>query len=128
MVHLPPLVHSKEVHTGADEYVDEDLGDYDLAELYNRFVNALNAFVGGFSGKTVHNWGAYPPQQNYTANIATNVTVQHRESFEDNRLYDYIRNGYSVINSDDANYIVQKCSTSLPPEPQPHFNLQRQSQ
>ena len=109
-----PWFHSKEVHIGADEYVDEDLGNYELGELYNRFVNALNAFIGGFSGKEIRIWGTYPPQANYTANIATNATIQHWQFFEDNPLYDYVRKGYSVINSDDANYIVQKYSTSYP--------------
>lgn len=109
-----PWFHSKSVHLGADEYVDEDLSTYELGELYNRFVNALNAFIGGLSGKTIRIWGTYPPQANYTANIAKNVTVQHWQFFEDYPLQDYIENGYHVINSDDANYIVQKYSTSYP--------------
>lgn len=109
-----PWFHSKSVHIGADEYVDEDLGPYELGELYNRFVIALNAFIAGVSDKTITIWGTYPPQDNYTANIATNVTVQHWEFFEDYPLQDYIQNGYDVINSDDHNYIVQKYSTSYP--------------
>lgn len=78
-----PWFHSKSIHIGADEYVDEDLDPYELGELYNRFVNALNAFIGGVSDKTMRIWGTYPPQANYTANIATNVTIQHWALFED---------------------------------------------
>jgi hexosaminidase len=59
-------------------------------------------------------WGTFPPKANYTNNISTDVSIQHWEYFEDNPLYDYIKNNYSVINSDDRVYIVQKYSTSYP--------------
>ena len=58
--------------------------------------------------------GTYPPQRNYTKNISKDVTIQHWEFFEDNPLFDYIDNGYNVINSDDHFYIVTKYSTSYP--------------
>ncbi|KAI7488708.1 hypothetical protein KC351_g1824 [Hortaea werneckii] len=108
-----PWFHSKVVHIGADEYVNDELTTYELATLYNRFVNAMNGFISGF-GKLIRIWGTYPPQANYTNNISTNVTIQHWEFFEDNPKFDYISNGYNVINSDDAFYIVQKYSGSYP--------------
>lgn len=42
------------------------------------------------------------------------MTFQHWAAFEDNALFDYIENGYNVVNSDDRNYIVQKWSGSYP--------------
>lgn len=36
------------------------------------------------------------------------------EFFEDNPLFDYIRNNYSVVNSDDTFYVVNKWSGSYP--------------
>lgn len=108
-----PWFHSKVVHIGADEYVDEDLTTYELANLYNTFVNAMSSFLSGLS-KSMRIWGTYPPQANYTNNIDRNVTIQHWEFFEDNPKYDYIKNGYSVINSDDHFYLVQKYSASYP--------------
>ena len=36
------------------------------------------------------------------------------EFFEDNPLYDYIQNNYSVVNSDDTFYVVNKWSGSYP--------------
>lgn len=109
-----PWFHSKVVHIGADEYVDPDLSDYELAESYNYFVNEMSSFITAESGKEMRIWGTYPPQANYTDQIDKNVTIQHWEFFEDNPLFDYIKNGYKVINSDDSNYIVQKYSTSYP--------------
>ncbi|KAI7488680.1 hypothetical protein KC351_g1847 [Hortaea werneckii] len=92
-----PWFHSKVMHIGADEYVNDDLTTYELATLYNRFVNAMNGFISGF-GKTIRIWGTYPPQANYTNNIGTNVTIQHWEFFEDNPKFDYISNGYNRLN------------------------------
>jgi hexosaminidase len=59
-------------------------------------------------------WGTFPPQSNYTNNIDTDVSIQHWEYFEDNPYYDYILNNYSVVNSDDRVYVVQKYSASYP--------------
>lgn len=109
-----PWYHSKVVHIGADEYTDDQQSSYDLGELYNAFVNKMNSYIPGLSGKSIRIWGTYPPLSNYTDNIAKNVTVQHWEYFEDNPLFDYINNNISVINSDDSFYIVQKYSTSYP--------------
>ncbi|WPH03005.1 glycoside hydrolase family 20 protein [Acrodontium crateriforme] len=109
-----PWFHSKTVHIGADEYADADLSTYELAEAYNKFVNAMNEYISAESGKEMRIWGTYPPQSNYTNNIAKNVTIQHWEFFEDNPLFDYINSGISVINSDDGFYMVQKYSESYP--------------
>lgn len=57
-------------------------------------------------------WGTFPPKDNYTNNISTDVSIQHWEYFEDNPYFDYIKSGYGVVNSDDQTYIVQKYSTS----------------
>ncbi|KXL43089.1 glycoside hydrolase family 20 protein [Acidomyces richmondensis BFW] len=109
-----PWFHSKVVHIGADEYVDPKLSTYQLGELYNTFVNAINSFIRSDSGKSIRIWGTYPPQKNYTNNISKDVVIQHWEFFEDNPLFQYIENGYNVINSDDHFYIVQKWSASYP--------------
>ena len=109
-----PWFQSKAVHIGADEYVEDGVSLYELAEEYNRFVNTMDSFITSESGKSMRIWGTYPPQKNYTHNISKDVTIQHWEFFEDNPLFDYIDNGYKVINSDDHFYIVNKYSTSYP--------------
>ncbi|KAK5175861.1 uncharacterized protein LTR77_001001 [Saxophila tyrrhenica] len=109
-----PWFRTKVIHIGADEYVDPDLSDYELAESYNHFVNAMSSFISSEADKSMRIWGTYPPQSNYTSQIHKNVSIQHWEFFEDNPLYDYITNGYDVLNSDDSCYIVQKYSTSYP--------------
>jgi hexosaminidase len=109
-----PWFHSKAVHIGADEYVEDGVSLYELAEEYNRFVNTMDSFITSESGKSMRIWGTYPPQKNYTQNISKDVAIQHWEFFEDNPLFDYIDNEYDVINSDDHCYIVNKYSTSYP--------------
>jgi hexosaminidase len=85
-----------------------------LATEYNTFVNAMNGFMQSTANKSIRIWGTFPPSSNYTNNIATNVSVQHWELYEDNPYWDYIKNGYDVLNSDDAFYIVSKYSSSYP--------------
>lgn len=109
-----PWFHCKTVHIGADEYVDESLTKDALASQYNTFVNALNGFMASAGNKSIRIWGTFPPLDTYSNNVATNVSVQHWEFFEDNPYYDYIKNGYDVLNSDDAFYIVGKWSGSYP--------------
>lgn len=82
-----------------------------LVEEYTLLVNSLNTFIRNSSGKSVRIWGTFPPSANAT-NVDKTVSVQHWEFFEDNPLYDFIRNGYDVVNSDDAHYIVAKWSGS----------------
>ncbi|KAI0964913.1 beta-hexosaminidase [Xylaria arbuscula] len=97
---------SKTVHIGADEYTGE-VGDYNL------FVNELAQFIRNNGSKSVRIWGTFPPKRDYD-NITTDVSIQHWEYFEDNPLFDYIKNNYSVVNSDDTFYVVNKWSGSYP--------------
>ncbi|KKY30721.1 putative glycosyl hydrolase family 20 [Diaporthe ampelina] len=97
-----PWFHTKVVSIGADEYTGPSTD-------YNDFVNAMASYVGGESGKLIRIWGTFPPVYNETYNnIYQNVSVQHWEYFEDNPYYDYILNNYSVVNSNDDYYIVNK--------------------
>ncbi|KAI1158783.1 beta-hexosaminidase [Nemania serpens] len=97
---------SKTVHIGADEYTGE-VGDY------NYFVNEMADFIRKNGSKAVRIWGTFPPKPDYD-NISKDVTIQHWEFFEDNPLFDYIKNNYSVLNSDDTFYVVNKWSGSYP--------------
>ncbi|KAJ7457669.1 putative beta-hexosaminidase [Mycena galericulata] len=100
-----PWFHSKTVHIGADEY------DSSLADDYILFVNTLSSFIGSSSGKNIRIWGTNEPSN--TSTVSRNITIQHWEFFEDNP-FDLIKEGYSVVNSDDAFYIVGKWSGSYP--------------
>ncbi|KAI1316342.1 glycoside hydrolase family 20 protein [Xylariaceae sp. FL0255] len=101
-----PWFHSKTVHIGADEYTGP------VAE-YNLFVDEMDAFIYENSGKSTRIWGTFPPMPQYD-NISTNVSIQHWEFFEDNPLFDYLDNNYTVLNSDDTFYVVNKWSGSYP--------------
>lgn len=97
-----PWFHTKVVSIGADEYTGPSTD-------YNTFVNEMASYIGGESGKFIRIWGTFPPVYNETYNnIYQNVSVQHWEYFEDNPYYDYILNNYSVVNSNDDYYIVNK--------------------
>ncbi|KAF2177613.1 glycoside hydrolase family 20 protein [Zopfia rhizophila CBS 207.26] len=103
-----PWFHTKMVHIGADEYT-ADVNDYNI------FVNAMADHIKTESNKSIRIWGTFPPK--YTdgyVNIYQNVSIQHWEYFEDNPYHDYILNNYSVLNSDDAFYVVNKWSGSYP--------------
>ncbi|PVH96295.1 glycoside hydrolase family 20 protein [Periconia macrospinosa] len=102
-----PWFHSKVVHIGADEYT-ASVSDY------NRFVNEMASFITSESNKSTRIWGTFPPKPSYTNNISKNVTIQHWAFFEDNPYNDYIKNNYSVLNSDDTFYVVSKWSGSYP--------------
>ncbi|ORY68404.1 glycoside hydrolase superfamily [Pseudomassariella vexata] len=101
-----PWFHTKTVHIGADEYTAE-------VSEYNRFVNEMSVYINQESQKDIRTWGTFPPHPEYD-NVYENVSVQHWEFFEDNPYYDYIMNKYSVLNSDDAYYVVNKWSASYP--------------
>lgn len=99
-----PWFHTKVVSIGADEYTGPSTD-------YNTFVNAMAEFIGAEEngGKFIRIWGTFPPIENGTyENVYQNVSVQHWEYFEDNPYYDYILNNYSVVNSNDDFYIVNK--------------------
>ncbi|KAI1500420.1 beta-hexosaminidase [Biscogniauxia marginata] len=98
--------HSKTIHIGADEYTAD-------ANEYNRFVNEMASFVSQTADKSTRIWGTFPPKPEYD-NIDHSVSIQHWEFFEDNPLFDYILNNYSVLNSDDTFYTVAKWSGSYP--------------
>ncbi|KAJ7465296.1 beta-hexosaminidase [Mycena latifolia] len=100
-----PWFHSKTVHIGADEY------DSSLANDYNLFVNTMSSFIGSSSGKDIRIWGTNEPSS--TSTVSRNITIQHWEFFEDNP-FNLIKQGYSVLNSDDGFYIVGKWSGSYP--------------
>jgi hexosaminidase len=104
-----PWFHSKTVHLGADEYSSSAIAEY------NGYVNTIDAYIGQKFSKSVRIWGTFTPNEiaNET-NINTNVSIQHWEFYEDNPYYQYIQNGYSVLNSDDAFYMVSKWSGSYP--------------
>ncbi|KAF7591445.1 hypothetical protein BBP40_001548 [Aspergillus hancockii] len=101
-----PWFHSKTVHIGADEY------DKDLVADYTDFVNEMREYIFTVSGKRMRIWGTFPPSRG--ADVSTDVSIQHWAYFEDNAYFDYIQNGYYVLNSDDAFYIVGKYSRSYP--------------
>ncbi|PLB43525.1 glycoside hydrolase [Aspergillus steynii IBT 23096] len=101
-----PWFHSKTVHIGADEY------EKDLVADYTKFVNQLNSYITEESGKDIRIWGTFTPKEG--ANVSTEVSIQHWAYFEDNAYSDFIQNGYDVLNSDDAFYIVAKWSGSYP--------------
>ncbi|KAJ7196561.1 putative beta-hexosaminidase [Mycena pura] len=100
-----PWFHSKTVHIGADEY------DSSLANDYNLFVNTMSNFIESSSGKDIRIWGTNEPSN--TSSVSRNITIQHWEFFEDNP-FDLIKEGYNVLNADDAFYIVGKWSGSYP--------------
>ena len=103
-----PWFHCKTVSIGADEYRGP-------AVQYNRFVNAMAGFVGAASGKAVRIWGTFPPRKAVgAAPIYTNVSVQHWALFEDDAYFDYVKNNYSVVNSNDDFYVVNKYGESYP--------------
>ncbi|KAI1822670.1 beta-hexosaminidase [Xylaria intraflava] len=97
---------SKTVHLGADEYTAG-------ADDYNLYVSEMDEFLRTNYSKAVRIWGTFPPKPTYD-NISTDVSVQHWEFFEDNPYFDYIKNNYSVLNSDDTFYVVNKWSGSYP--------------
>ncbi|VDB91480.1 unnamed protein product [Peniophora sp. CBMAI 1063] len=100
-----PILHSKQVSIGADEY------DADLADDYINFVNDMSDFIGQWN-KSIRIWGTNEPSK--TLSVSTNITIQHWEFFDDNPL-ELIEQGYNVINSDDGfQYIVMKFSGSYP--------------
>ena len=104
-----PWFHSKTVHIGADEYSRSEISEY------NSYVNTMYGFIQERASKNIRIWGTFPPNTiSDETNINANVSIQHWEFFEDNPYFDYIKNGYSVLNSDDAFYVVNKWSGSYP--------------
>ncbi|OHF04042.1 glycosyl hydrolase family 20 [Colletotrichum orchidophilum] len=105
-----PWFHTKTVSIGADEYVDAALSEDALVAEYTRFVDEMNEYITSTSGKKVNIWGTFAPSVGGTVNKS--VSIQHWANFEANPLYDFINNGYDVLNSGDYVYTVGKWSQS----------------
>ncbi|EFX04405.1 glycoside hydrolase [Grosmannia clavigera kw1407] len=82
-----PWFHLKTVSIGADEYKGPEAA-------YNNFVNSMDGFIDNST------W----------TNVYQNVSVQHWYYGADNPYTDYILNNYSVVNSNDDFYVVNKWS------------------
>lgn len=102
-----PWFHSKSVHIGADEY------DKKLVPEYARFVNEMAAFIKSEGNKTTRVWGTFSPKQG--SNVTTDVVQQQWALYHSNGLFDYIKNGYEIINAYNYFYAVNKYSQSYPP-------------
>lgn len=102
-----PWFHSKTVHLGADEYTAS-------TSEYNRYVNTMHEYISTNYSKNVRIWGTFPYNASAATNINKNVSIQHWEFFEANPYMSFIKNGYSVLNTDDAFYMVGKWSGSYP--------------
>lgn len=102
-----PWFHSKVVHIGADEY------DSSLVSDYTHFVNEMNTFIRAESNgrKSMRIWGTFTPKEG--ANVSKSVSYQHWDVSADQPYYDYIENGYNVLNSDDYLYLVGGWSNSF---------------
>ncbi|PTB44908.1 glycoside hydrolase family 20 protein [Trichoderma asperellum CBS 433.97] len=97
--------HSKIVHIGADEY------DSSFINEYSTFVNDMSAYIQSISGKSTRIWGTFPPSYKPgSINVNKDVTIQHWQIGQDNGLFDFIDNGYTIVNSDDYFYLDVKYS------------------
>lgn len=101
-----PWFHSKTVHIGADEYEKGYVQDY------THFVNTMDGFIRNESSHNMRIWGTFTPSQG--ANVNRDISYQHWEFSQDNAYWDYIKNGYSVLNTDSTFYMVGKWSDSFP--------------
>ncbi|SPO03240.1 uncharacterized protein DNG_05922 [Cephalotrichum gorgonifer] len=95
-----PWFHTKVVSIGADEYGGP-------SDEYKIFVNALNEFIVKESGKSIRIWGTFPPDGS-EHEVSTDVSIQHWSTYFDDAYNQYIKNGYSVVNSYDTFYVVLK--------------------
>lgn len=102
-----PWFHSKVVHIGADEY------DSSLVSDYTHFVNEMNTFIQAETNgrKSMRIWGTFTPKEG--ANVSKSISYQHWDVSADQPYYDYIENGYNVLNSDDYLYLVGGWSNSF---------------
>ncbi|KAL0935659.1 glycosyl hydrolase family 20 [Colletotrichum truncatum] len=102
-----PWFRSKTVHIGADEYQASLIRDYTY------LVNELSMFIQELSGKATRIWGTFTPAKG--ANVSKDVVIQHWAPYEDNAYFDFIQNGYDVVNSDFAFYTNVKWNGYFPP-------------
>ncbi|KAF6806339.1 glycosyl hydrolase family 20 [Colletotrichum sojae] len=103
-----PWFHTKTVSIGADEYVDPTLSEEALVGEYTRFVDSMNDYITSTSGKHVRIWGTFSPSSG--GDVNKSVSIQHWANFEANPLWDFVNNGYEVLNSGDYIYTVGKWS------------------
>ncbi|GJD03562.1 glycosyl hydrolase family 20 [Colletotrichum higginsianum] len=103
-----PWFHTKTVSIGADEYVDPTLSEEALVGEYTRFVDEMNEHITSTSGKHVRIWGTFAPSVGGSVNKS--ISIQHWANFEANPLYDFVNNGYDVLNSGEYIYTVGKWS------------------
>ncbi|XWX02413.1 hypothetical protein V2A60_010450 [Cordyceps javanica] len=98
-----PWFHSSVVSIGADEYKGPE-------EDYKKFVNEMSDFIYQQAGKSIRIWGTFPAVKHAgsSTTVNSNITIQHWAYLFDNPYEDYIKNNYSVINSDEMYYIVMK--------------------
>ncbi|OAA52149.1 Glycoside hydrolase, superfamily [Cordyceps fumosorosea ARSEF 2679] len=98
-----PWFHTSVVSIGADEYKGPE-------EDYKKFVNEMSAFINQEASKSIRIWGTFPAVKHAgsSTTIDSNITIQHWAYLFDNPYEDYIKNNYSVINSDEMYYIVMK--------------------
>uniref|UniRef100_L2G225 beta-N-acetylhexosaminidase n=1 Tax=Colletotrichum fructicola (strain Nara gc5) TaxID=1213859 RepID=L2G225_COLFN len=85
---------------------DED-GEALVGE-YTRFVDSMNDYITSTSGKKVRIWGTFSPSSG--GDVNKSVSIQHWANFEANPLFDFVNNGYAVLNSGDYIYTVGKWS------------------
>lgn len=97
-----PWFHCKTVHIGADEY------SADHIDAYTSYVNEIAAFIKETSAKRARIWATFRPAKGAT--VSKDVEIQHWAPHEDNPKLDFIQNGYHVLNSDMAIYVVPKWS------------------
>lgn len=98
-----PWFHSSVVSIGADEYKGPE-------EDYKTFVNEMAKFMEEESGKSIRIWGTFPPLKHAGSDtpISPNITIQHWAYLFGDPYQEYIKNNYSVINSDEMFYVVMK--------------------
>lgn len=98
-----PWFHSTVVSIGADEYKGPE-------EDYKKFVNEMSAFMNEEAGKSIRIWGTFPAVEHAGSptTVDSNITIQHWAYLFDDPYQDYIKNNYSVINSDEMFYVVMK--------------------
>lgn len=101
-----PWFHAKRVHIGADEYVASEIAEY------ASYVDDIRNLILKESGKSVRIWADFTPAQG--SNVNKDVSIQFWAPYLGNALFDYINNGYSVVNSDFAFYITEKWSAYFP--------------
>lgn len=102
-----PWFHSKVVHIGADEY------DSSQVDVYAKFVDEMNDFIRKESPEhTVRLWGTFTPTQG--CNVSRELSYQHWSFSMDNPYWDYLKNGYDVLNSDEEFYMVGKGQFGYP--------------